>query len=123
MTATGPRVPIIVFHGDADSTVHPENGRRVMADGVGTPAAAAAAGQPATQVEQGGVPGGRSYTRTVQRDAEGRVLGEYWTVQGMGHAWSGGSSAGSYTDGAGPDASAEMLRFFRDHGCLGGVPR
>jgi len=97
-------VPVIVFHGDRDTTVHPHNGEQVIL-GSADPAAA-------SSVEQGQVPGGHAYTRTVHRDSTGRIVLEHWLVHGAGHAWSGGSPSGSYTDPKGPDAARAMLRFF-----------
>jgi poly(hydroxyalkanoate) depolymerase family esterase len=104
----GRMVPTIVFHGDADRTVNPCNGDHVIAQ----------AGQDAAltkTVTHGETTGGMAYTRTVQLDdVDGEVL-EQWVLRGAGHAWSGGSANGSYTDARGPDASREMIRFFLAH--------
>ncbi len=97
-------VPTIVFHGDRDATVNPANGAQVFA--AATPPGATA------HTERIARPGARAHTRQQQRDAHGRVVAEHWLVHGAAHAWSGGSSAGSYTDPQGPDATREMLRFF-----------
>ncbi len=101
------KTPTIVFHGDADGTVHPSNGAHVVA-------ATTAAGA-TSDVQRERAAAGRDYTRSVHRTAEGKVLAEHWVVHGSAHAWSGGNSAGSYTDPRGPDATAEMLRFFLEH--------
>jgi poly(hydroxyalkanoate) depolymerase family esterase len=98
-TRAGAPVPTIVFHGDRDAVVHPSNGQAV------TQQFAPASSR---QVEERG----ERHTRTLTLDGEGRTVAEHWTLHGAGHAWSGGSPAGSYTDPSGPDASAEMLRFF-----------
>ena len=103
-------VPTIVFHADRDTTVHPVNGEHVIAQAV-----AAAGGNLQAAVERGQVAGGRGYSRTSYTDTAHRLVLEQWVIHGGGHAWSGGSPAGSYTDPAGPDASREMLRFFLDH--------
>lgn len=101
-------VPAIVFHGDADATVDPGNATAIVAR-----LSAREAGL-RTATQQGVQPSGRNWTKASGRDAAGRLRFESWTVAGAPHAWSGGSPAGSYTDPSGPDASAEMVRFFRD---------
>jgi poly(hydroxyalkanoate) depolymerase family esterase len=108
----GPPVPTIVFHGDRDTTVHPNNGDRILEQ-------SAKATSPTTKVIRGRVAHGHAYTRTILTDAGGRAISEHWNIHGAGHAWSGGSPAGSYTDPRGPDATREMLRFFLEHS-LGG---
>lgn len=116
--AAGPRkkashfVPTIVFHGDQDQTVRQGNGIEIVQQA--TNALGSENGKhPLTPSTQSGTAsGGRGYSRTVYADATGAPRIESWVLHGAGHAWSGGDSRGSYTDGTGPDASAEMLRFF-----------
>lgn len=103
--------PTIVFHGDADTTVHPLNGQQA-ASWHSTAGSTVGISQVSAQQPGPATPGGRSATRSIHRDAEGRVQAEHWLVHGAGHAWAGGSAQGSYTDPEGPDATAEMLRFF-----------
>jgi len=101
-------VPTIVFHGDADRTVNAANGDRIIAE-------AGLGGASGKVVTHGESPGGTAYTRIVQSDRSGRELLEHWVLHGAGHAWSGGSTNGTYTDPNGPDASREMFRFFMSH--------
>jgi poly(hydroxyalkanoate) depolymerase family esterase len=105
---TGRTVPTIVFHGDRDTTVHPANGDHVIVQ-------SKARADLRIQVSTGRSDGGVSYTRTVQADESGHPMLEQWVLHGAGHAWSGGSPDGTYTDPRGPDASREILRFFRAH--------
>jgi poly(hydroxyalkanoate) depolymerase family esterase len=104
--APGKAIPIIVFHGDRDTTVHPANGDELIARG-------ASHVSKDIVVEPGRVPDGHAYTRTMHQRADGKLQAEQWLIHGAGHAWSGGSARGSYTDGKGPDASREMMRFFQ----------
>jgi poly(hydroxyalkanoate) depolymerase family esterase len=105
----GRAVPTIVFHGDCDRTVNPVNGDQVIAQ-------SKAAAELVRTETRGEAPGGIRFTRIVQTDEAGRAMLEQWVLHGAGHAWSGGSTSGSYTEPRGPDASREMLRFFLQHG-------
>lgn len=117
--ALGAPVPTIVFHGDRDNVVGAHNGDTVIAQLMASLGEsvrnADSPGAVHKQVERGSVSGGYSYTRTMLRDPEGRLLAEQWLVHGASHAWFGGDPSGSYTDPKGPNASAEMLRFFALH--------
>jgi poly(hydroxyalkanoate) depolymerase family esterase len=101
-------IPIIVFHGDRDTTVHPANGDELVHRRRRQPHSAVE-----VEIEPGQVPQGHAYTRTLHRRADGSIDAEHWVVHGSGHAWSGGDARGTYTDGKGPSASRAMMRFFR----------
>jgi poly(3-hydroxybutyrate) depolymerase len=103
-SAGGPRT--IVFHGSADRTVHPGNADRLVA------AAKARIPSATSHTRRGGAGAGRPYTATLIEAADGAAAIELWMIDGAGHAWAGGHAAGTYTDPRGPDASAEMVRFF-----------
>ncbi len=97
-------VPTIVFHGDQDRTVHAVNGQALVA--------AATAGVICEVDKQTGASEfGKKFTRSVYSSA-GKVCAEHWQLHGAGHAWSGGSAQGSYTDPRGIDATQAMLQFF-----------
>jgi poly(hydroxyalkanoate) depolymerase family esterase len=98
--------PTIVFHGDRDMTVNPVNGDQVFAQAQG-------AARLSERVEQGSA-NGRSFTLRRRTDAQGRIVLEQWVVHGGAHTWFGGNATGSHTDSSGPNASAEMVRFFLD---------
>lgn len=108
-TSLARALPTIVFHGNADQTVAPVNGRAVIAQALaGLPPLRAVH----TQLQS---PTGSNVEKTAYMQRDGTSLCELWEIAGAGHAWAGGSALGSYTDPNGPDASEEMLRFFRQH--------
>jgi poly(hydroxyalkanoate) depolymerase family esterase len=104
--AARPTVATIVFQGDHDRTVVAANATAIVTQALGVQAGAELAPETITS---------DSCTRTVYRDPAGRARVEEWVVHGAGHAWSGGSSKGSFTNPQGPDASSEMVRFFLEN--------
>jgi poly(hydroxyalkanoate) depolymerase family esterase len=99
----GPRM--IVFHGSADTTVHPSNAERIIA-GHGRGLSKTA------RTEHGPSGETRGYSRLVTERDDGAIGSECWMIEGAQHAWSGGHPSGSYTDPRGPNASEAMVRFF-----------
>jgi poly(hydroxyalkanoate) depolymerase family esterase len=115
------RIPVIVLHGTADSRVSPVNADQAIAQWSKTNASLAAAhsetGLALTEkIISGTVPGGYAYQNHVYLESNGRLLLEKWLVEGLGHAWSGSPKASKYGDPKGPNASAEIWRFFCESG-------
>lgn len=110
---TAGALPLIVFHGDEDTVVAPVNAEKIVASRLQSAAKGGAALSGPTTTKAGA--GGRRSSRDIYTGADDAVMIERWTIEGGGHAWSGGSTNGTYTDPVGPDASAEMVRFFLDH--------
>ena len=104
-------VPGIVFQGGTDRVVNFANARNVVDQLKGLH------GNPAAMElsldSKGTSEGGYHFTRSVY--GKGPNVVEAWVVDELGHAWSGGSTAGTYTDPKGPNAGREMFRFFLEH--------
>lgn len=115
-------VPTIVFQGESDFVVAPINGDQIVQQWMATDHLAsggtynASFSSPATTTS-GQVPGsgGHSYTVQTWNDTGATTIEAYWKINGMGHAWSGGSSSGSFTDPNGPSATSAMYTFFIGH--------
>ncbi|SMY07000.1 extracellular catalytic domain type 1 short-chain-length polyhydroxyalkanoate depolymerase [Flavimaricola marinus] len=99
-------VRTIIFHGTADPTVHPSNGEAIARRAID---AYAPQSIESSLTEHRA---GRQVNRVISCGPDGTAIVEHWAIEGQGHAWSGGRTAGTYTDPTGPDASAEMIRFF-----------
>jgi len=113
------RMPVIVFHGTADTRVSPINAEQAIAQWSKTNACLAAEYSEsgfvlAEKVIDGRVPDGYTYQRHIYLEAHDndRLLMEKWLVQGLSHAWSGSPKSSKYGDPRGPNASAEIWRFF-----------
>jgi poly(hydroxyalkanoate) depolymerase family esterase len=96
------RPPLIIFHGAQDHTVSPANATQIIAQ-------CNTAGLREQTIT------GPDFTKTTYTDQQDRPMLEHWSLPAAGHAWSGGSQAGTFTNPTGPDASTEMLRFFTTH--------
>lgn len=105
-------VPLIVFHGDRDRTVQQTNGANIVQQARDAHGAQAGDADLQVSTHSGVTSCGRRFSRMIYADPAGQARIESWTLHGAGHAWSGGHASGTYTDRIGPDASAEMVRFF-----------
>lgn len=114
-------IPFIVFTGDQDKTVPPANAdqlvrsQQVASDYADDGSKNGSVPSAPASTTTGRSEGGRSYTVRKYADKTKHQLGEYWVVNGMGHAWSGGDPAAQYADAAGPHESAAMWDFFASH--------
>jgi poly(hydroxyalkanoate) depolymerase family esterase len=104
-TGHGFRPRLIVFHGSGDQTVDAANATLLWNDAVRSKG-------PGQVLELTVSAGGRTVDRRIFSASADVASVEQWIIHGSGHAWSGGNHTGSYTVGDGPNASAEMVRFF-----------
>ena len=109
--ASNPIIPVIVFHGDADKIVDPENADQIIEAAIAQ-AKRAEPGLIVSEMENKGAAAGTSYSQVIYAATANRPIAEYWRLHGAGHARSGGNDCGTHTDSSGPSASAEFLRFF-----------
>jgi poly(hydroxyalkanoate) depolymerase family esterase len=110
-------IPAIIIQGHADPIVRPVNATQTRDAWLAMNALARGETPRKPALEAGRLfqadAGGLQFTREChgRRITERLCEVETLMVTGLGHAWSGGSKAGTFTDERGPDATVEMLRF------------
>jgi poly(hydroxyalkanoate) depolymerase family esterase len=126
-TAEGPRarlVPVILFHGDNDHIVPYQCGQQALAQWLKTDNDVLSAANAPTiptapaATMNGQVSGGYAYTVDSYHEPDGCTIAQFWTIHGMDHSWSGGSSdptSAVENDPKGPSASAGSWAFFSAH--------
>jgi poly(hydroxyalkanoate) depolymerase family esterase len=121
-------MPVFVIHGDADQAVPYPCGQQAISqwlhvdDAVLTNEHRPAMTDSPISTRQATVPGGRAFTVFSYADDAGCVVAQLWTVHGMGHFWSGGSTDPSvvrFSDPHGPSATEASWAFF-SHWALSG---
>ncbi len=112
-------IPTLVIHGEGDAVVAPLNGAQAARQWFLT--SALSRGQAldttsgATNRSEEDV-GGYLVRRSTYRAKDGAPLSYLVMIGKLGHAWSGGSADGTFTDPAGPDASRMVVDFFASVG-------
>lgn len=102
-----PAVPLLVIHGTADAVVRPVNAEQLFRQWTHRAGAA-------EERTESGEAGGLVFHRTTSRRG-GAPEAELVRVEGLGHAWSGGSPHGTFTDARGPDASRLVASWLLAH--------
>ena len=112
-------MPVLVVQGTNDLRVNPVNGDQVIQQWLQTNQLATGGvftadfATPTTDTRfNEATPGGHPYRIRTWADSDGKTVHEYWTIDGMGHAWSGGYWLGSFADPRGPSATRAMYSFF-----------
>jgi poly(hydroxyalkanoate) depolymerase family esterase len=110
-------VPVMVWHGEGDNIVNRANGeflvrQFVALNDLADDGKSNGSVKQAAKTESGRVEKGHDYS-VVSYELRGRPLVQYYKVDKMGHAWSGGKDDLIFSDGKGPDASGLMWNFFR----------
>ncbi len=96
--------PLLVIHGNADAVVSPHNGQAAAH------AWASAAGARASQARK--VQRGKRYPMSITDfKRNGGTVATLVAVDGLAHAWSGGTASQPFSDGQGPDASRMAWAF------------
>jgi poly(hydroxyalkanoate) depolymerase family esterase len=121
MGARARPIPAIIVQGAADPIVRPVNATHTrdawlamnaLARGRGDAKSAAAAPVRHTTSTTGGLSVAQDcFSTSPSAECEVETL----LVSDLGHAWSGGSKLGTFTDERGPDAMREILRFLLAH--------